>query len=289
MAPPSSQSTPAPVRSTSLSTPIRLRTVCRRLPRRAASVDLAPVGGHDPTWWRTARVYFLAFLNPAERGQPEPLLTARSATRHASFRLGAARATEMAKLRCSGRYALVSDRPAALDTRRCVCVSSSCCRTLFVRVLCAPTGVNDARGRSTTGRPVECRTNVSSRSRVQAIPHRSFRTMFSRLQSLATSSRFSRHRPSRRCVRAGRGPLVINPRFETVRARMVAFPVAAEMEGVRVGVAASEADPLRVQRFLDVEVRAHASSFRSSPTATIALSTSSAHGITLKREQPDSM
>jgi hypothetical protein len=69
----------------------------------------------------------------------------------------------------------------------------------------------------------------------------------------------------------------------------VAFPVAAEMEAVRVGVAAFQADQVRIQRFLDAEFRAHASSFRSSPTATIALSTSSAHGITLKREQPDSM
>jgi hypothetical protein len=37
----------------------------------------------------------------------------------------------------------------------------------------------------------------------------------------------------------------------------VAFPVAAEVEAVRVGVAASEAGQLRVQRFLDAHVRTH--------------------------------
>ncbi len=35
-------------------------------------------------WWRTARVYFLAFLSAAVRAQPEPFLTAKLATHPAA-------------------------------------------------------------------------------------------------------------------------------------------------------------------------------------------------------------
>jgi hypothetical protein len=69
---------------------------------RSGTVDLLACGD-DGRRWRTARVYFLAFLNPAPRGQPQPFLTARLATRRASSRQGAARASEISTLRCSGR------------------------------------------------------------------------------------------------------------------------------------------------------------------------------------------
>jgi hypothetical protein len=86
----------------------------------------------------------------------------------------------------------------------------------------------------------------------------------------------------------------------TVRVVLVA---ALEVEAVRVGMTASKAGELWVQRFLDAQVRAHdptcppavtglrdaVSNFRSSPTAAIALSLSPAQGITLNAEQPASM
>jgi hypothetical protein len=72
----------------------------------------SPAGAPDSGWWRTARVYFLAFLNPAVRGQPEPFLTARLATRLASFRPDADFAREMATLRRSGRSACLAARRA---------------------------------------------------------------------------------------------------------------------------------------------------------------------------------